>query len=45
MKLNKHTKRCFNDHMGHWMMDNARFWQLHDFIIAENITFESSDGG
>lgn len=41
MKLNKHTQGCYNEHMGHWMMDDARFHQLHDFIMGQNIVFES----
>lgn len=41
MKMNRHTQRCFNDHMGHWMMDDARFHQLYAFIMSENIVFEA----
>ena len=36
MILNKHTLRCLNDHMGHWMMHEGRFWQLHNFIMSHN---------
>ncbi len=44
MKLNKHTLRCLHEHFGEWMMHGPRFWQLHDFIMGENIVFEGSDG-
>lgn len=45
MKMNRHTMRCFNDHMGHWMMDEGRFWQLHKLIMDENIVFEAEEVG
>lgn len=44
MKINKHTIRCFNDHFGHWMMEEKRFSQLYHVIMSENITFGSDSG-
>lgn len=39
MKITKHNMRCFNEHMGNWMMHTQRFNQLHDLIMSDNISF------
>ncbi len=43
MKINKHTLRCFQQHMGDWMMEEGRFHQLYNFIMSQNIVFEAPD--
>jgi signal peptide peptidase SppA len=40
MKITKHNMKCFNEHMGNWMMHTPRLNSLHDLIMSENISFE-----
>lgn len=45
MKITKHNMRCFQDHMGRWMMNYDRLNALYSLVMSENITFdlENSD--
>ena len=40
MKITKHNMRCFQDHMGRWMMDYDRLNALYSLAMSENITFD-----
>jgi len=41
MKINKHNMRCFNDHMGRWMILETHLLSLYNLVTSEGITFES----
>lgn len=42
MKIYKHNMRCFQDHIGKWVMDEGHFYALYNLIMSEELTFDNS---